>query len=464
MFGTSSSDQTERAMAGQLVFAFGSLIVLVVVAGIWPVGGRAIGWTVMTICCASLVGVLMGLLFGLPTQRIEIARAAGPITAGETRTADPQATGNPAVPAVAGGQIVAGGVPYVESTSLEQVADWLTKIIIGVTLTQYASWERHFFALSVDVTANLNDRQLLLGRCIQRLARPGQSDDQRDAAFAACARLSGGAIPGGLLMLTFATLGFLVAYLWMRRYFIIEMVVARNAAIDKMRAARRAEEQVQLAIAATEQVKLTAALDQARQEAADIRTQLDQARRAAEDKVKVDFAERTKTLQLDDGTGDADYAIAALTRASQLLPNNESAPVVCQTMIEQLRSAAVLPYPDDPWRALFGGDAQSAADNVRLGAAVTPLASDANLFEVVLTIAPIDHADPVRLSGQQALFFLHPTFGKDPRPVSFDARGEAVLRLISYGAFTVGVILENGHQLELNLAEVPGAPEMFRVK
>ena len=67
------------------------------------------------------------------------------------------------------------------------------------------------------------------------------------------------------------------------------------------------------------------------------------------------------------------------------------------------------------------------------------------------------------LSGQKALFFLHPTFGRDPRAVSFGPDGRAILPLIAYGAFTVGVLLESGEKLELNLAEVADAPPMFRV-
>lgn len=477
LLGTASSNQTERAMAGQLLLAFGSLIVLVLFSSNWPVSGRVVGWTVMTICCASLVGALLGLLFGLPTQRVEVTRAvsrASPTEINQYGSQAARTSSNPMLapeghfakdPSVDAERIERTetiGIPYAESTSLEQVADWLTKIIIGVTLTQYSSWEQRFFELSVDVTANLNGTQALLGRCVARFARASLSDDESRSLLSGCSRFSGGAIPGGLLMLTFAALGFLIAYLWMRRYFIIEMVVARNSAIEKMHLADVADREVQLTRALAAQVKSNAELDQVRQEAAKTKAQLAETRRVMEDQARIDLAKSTATLQLHDGYGDAAYAIAALTRAQQLVPKNEEAQAACRDMTEAL-SKEPPHYPDDPWRGLFGGAPQSLADNVQLTAAVTSLPTNANLFEVVLTVGPAKGAQASSLSGQKAVFFLHPTFGRDPRAVSFGPDGQAVLRLISYGAFTVGVLLESGRKLELNLAEVPEAPELFRV-
>ncbi|HEX5258716.1 MAG TPA: pYEATS domain-containing protein, partial [Sphingomicrobium sp.] len=61
-----------------------------------------------------------------------------------------------------------------------------------------------------------------------------------------------------------------------------------------------------------------------------------------------------------------------------------------------------------------------------------------------------------------ALFYLHPSFGKAVRSVAFGADGRANLVLYAYGAFTIGAVLEDGTRLELNLATLPGAPDQFR--
>ena len=60
------------------------------------------------------------------------------------------------------------------------------------------------------------------------------------------------------------------------------------------------------------------------------------------------------------------------------------------------------------------------------------------------------------------LFFIHPTFRNDGLAVNA-VNGEAVLRLRARGAFTVGVMADDGNiKLELDLAELQGAPMEFR--
>ncbi|MGN7159371.1 pYEATS domain-containing protein [Sphingomonas sp. SAFR-052] len=484
------ANETERAIGAQVSFAGTSLVLLLVLGAILQAWSHFVGWAIITACCASLFGVMLGLLFGLPTtQRIELARTpdvtpviappppATPLSATPAGEATTVALGTAAPATTPVAPPAPAVIPYAESTSLEQVADWLTKIIIGITLTQFANWQETFRVLAIDVTANLNNSAPALAACRTRLTRALGSSEATDIVDR-CGRLSGGAIPGGVLILTFALLGFLVAYLWMRRYFIIEMVVARDIAASVLRqreqiaasvlrARGQNEEQVQL-------VRLQASLEQARAEAAanlsaaQAKTDaaiaaLETAQLAAQDEARVDVARGAGTLQLRNDDGDAtDYAVGALTRAQQLLPSNGAAQGVCRRLIEIIH-AAPPPYPDDPWREQFGQKMVDESANVRLSATVAALPSNPNCFEVTLMIGPLDLSRPMTLSGQKALFFLHPTFGRDPRSVAFGPDGRAVLPLIAYGAFTVGVLLEDGTRLELNLAEVDEAPELFRI-
>ncbi len=504
LFGDATPNHTARVIGIQMLFAFVSLLLLLwVVAGSWDF----VGWATITACCASLFGILLGLLFGLPTtQRVELTHTTGletpppqsPLPAGEGQAVDhpppadatataatPPAPPPPAAPATMTSQ----AVPYSESTSLEMVADWLTKIIIGLTLTQYRDWGAAFQRLSVEVTANLMGTTRALSICRARFYRaagpvPGSVQDY-------CGQFSGGAVPGGALMLTFALLGFLVAYLWMRRYFITEMVVARNDAIEKMRAARDAEvaarrlasqqaEQIQLVRSQAElaQVRAEAAANlnaaQARADAevarvtheADlVKEALQRAQAAAEDQQRKDAAASLGRIQAKPDQNDtvtASEVVAIAGRAQQMLPSSDVAQATLADLITELQNAPPA-YPDDCWRGLFGEQPCDTGGNICLSAKVDPFPSDPNLFEVKLALDPMDAASPPTRSGQKAIFFLHPTFGIDPRSVAFGSDGRATLPLIAYGAFTVGVLLEDGVKLELNLAEVKDAPELFRI-
>ena len=158
----------------------------------------------------------------------------------------------------------------------------------------------------------------------------------------------------------------------------------------------------------------------------------------------------------------ATEATAIASRAQQMLPSSDVAQTTLTDLIAELQKATPA-YPDDFWRGLFGGQSCDQAGNICLSATVSPFPSNPNLFDVNLPLDPADPAQPQPRTGQKALFFLHPTFGVDPRSVAFGPDGRATLPLIAYGAFTVGVLLEDGVKLELNLAEVKDAPELFRI-
>lgn len=66
-----------------------------------------------------------------------------------------------------------------------------------------------------------------------------------------------------------------------------------------------------------------------------------------------------------------------------------------------------------------------------------------------------------RLEGTSAIFYLHPTFGRAVRQIKI-RRGIARLDVLAWGAFTVGVLLDDGTKLELDLAELSSAPKEFR--
>ena len=64
--------------------------------------------------------------------------------------------------------------------------------------------------------------------------------------------------------------------------------------------------------------------------------------------------------------------------------------------------------------------------------------------------------------GDLVIFALHPTFGDPPARIVTVEDGEAELTLLSYGSFTVGAIADDGTELELDLAELPGVSQTFK--
>jgi hypothetical protein len=163
LFFFGGGDKAERAgrawkRALWAVLFLGGTIPLVFYAGSQPEPLPVLGGGVLTALAAAIAGAFMGLIFGMPRA---------------TSRADSQSQL---------GQASAGVRP---NTNLEDVSDWLTKILVGVGLTQLSAITGEF------------------GRLV-------------DAARGA---ISSNPEPGtvvGALILTYAGTGFLITYLFAR--------------------------------------------------------------------------------------------------------------------------------------------------------------------------------------------------------------------------------------------------------
>jgi len=110
--------------------------------------------------------------------------------------------------------------------------------------------------------------------------------------------------------------------------------------------------------------------------------------------------------------------------------------------------------PDDPQKGRWGG--KNRLNGRELTAAVTKVSK--NWFDVTLTVKTV-RGKP--LTGP-VTFHLHPSFSNGVQTVEADA-GAATITLQTWGAFTVGAVMEDGNTaLELDLAELKDAPNEFR--
>ncbi len=362
--------ETERAT--RVLFTVAKAATLIILAyalyfQIWNGRGGFVFlvWGLGTAMAAWLGGCLLGLLFGLPSV-IEIK-----VT--DTR------------PASEAGSAPVSSLGYRESTNLEQVADWVTKILIGLTLTQYV-WLQQAFERAFAMASSLMTNGVITA-----------------------------ATPAAIIAIGFAINGFLISYLMMRRYFITEMVAGRGAAHTK-------ESKAQAAIRAATNAGL--------------------------------FQQVSVTSQPAQQVNDAR---SMAQTAATLAPGDSSN--VAKDIAAQV--AKKVDYPDDPWRGKFGDT--NVVGDCSLTADIAPLAGQEQFYTVKLNLTS---NNPAARSGQSATFYLHPTFGPEPKKVAFGPEGVASLDLIAYGAFTVGVLLEDGVKLELNLATLADKPELelFRLR
>lgn len=111
---------------------------------------------------------------------------------------------------------------------------------------------------------------------------------------------------------------------------------------------------------------------------------------------------------------------------------------------------------DDPQKGRWGG--KSARNGRQLEAKVRSIPND--WFEIIL--------DVIRLEGEplegEVEFHLHPSFYPSTVSIPVDNQS-AKLKLRAWGSFTVGALADAGlTKLELNLAELPNAPDQFKLR
>lgn len=137
---------------------------------------------------AAVVGGLAGFLFGIP--RTLQQEASGEQGAAEGSQGEP-----------AGGAVRDGGrTAYRANTNLEQISDWLTKILVGVGLTQLGEIENGIAALASGI-----------GPAFDGVGHPE--------------------VVAGSLVIYFLICGFIFTYLWARLFLVGQLAAADLASV-----------------------------------------------------------------------------------------------------------------------------------------------------------------------------------------------------------------------------------------
>jgi hypothetical protein len=170
---SSRIDQSERALKTLSLVMLGASLAIVIYAGqskTWAYFLTSLATGILVAAAASLGGGLLGFLFGIP-------RTAQPTVAVSTSLAL-------ATPGSAGS---VGAQQYQPNTNLEQISDWLTKILVGVGLIQVRAIVEKLYGVAGGIASALSD------------TRPNRS-------FALA------------LIVFYSVSGFLLVYLWTRLY------------------------------------------------------------------------------------------------------------------------------------------------------------------------------------------------------------------------------------------------------
>jgi hypothetical protein len=329
------------------------------------------------------VGGLLGFLFGIPRTTRRNSESSGSTDARRD----------------------AGAAPYEPSNNLEQVADWLTKILVGVGLVE-------------------------LGTLGTALAKVG---DQ--VAKAVAPAPAGTAVVTQVILVAFATIGFLASFLWTRIYYGGIQARADNDIVNWV--ASKLEDQ---------------------------ETRIDRA-----DKVAQKLASG-KLIPAGSGALASPVAPAATATpptgtvavtAEQPMPTGEMEAVLPdlpkdlrERLDRFLLTGAV--WNDDTVVDIFGEHPSS--DNGRtLTAEITAQYEKALVIRLI-----VERRDGPRL-GSEVMFLLHPTFRARVRVVPVEGDDRADLEIYCTAWFTVGAIADEGQTfLEYDLRKVPGAPEWFK--
>ncbi|NUO76349.1 MAG: hypothetical protein HOQ32_10075 [Lysobacter sp.] len=151
----------------------------------WKFGAAIAG-----VLCAALAGTLLGFLFGIPRALTEPPPTVltDPAREGAAPRADPG---------------------FSHNTNLEQISDWLTKIVVGVSLVQAREIADAFNHLSIQAAADWG--------------------------------LKNGASTAGFLLATAALLGFLASYIWTRTDFVQYLESSQSAVAAERRRRQEAE-------------------------------------------------------------------------------------------------------------------------------------------------------------------------------------------------------------------------------
>lgn len=381
------------------------------------VSDYVVGAVLGAVLAALLAGATLGFLFGIP-RALTVAMPG----------ADGHAGAN-------------NGGGFTHNTNLEQISDWLTKIVVGIGLVEAQS----------------------IGIAFQGLSRQVALEWGLGANSAASA---------GFVLLASLLFGFIGFYIWTRTAFVYYLEHNETAVAGERRdreaaerRARQAEADAARAREQAEQAERDTQAERERKAEAERQAQLarEQAEQAARQTEEAEKQTQQAQRESDMYSRMAGYLDSGTVEPLRVLKWRDSKDWMKALDDESFETHAG-PSADNPeseWNSdpnlgRFGG-APIARDR-ELSAQVQPLDEAGSTCAVTIRVRSLDPARP--LTGTVTIH-LHPTFHSMVREVPV-VDGQAELRIVAAGVFTIGAEADGGAtRLELNLASLPDLPAAF---
>jgi hypothetical protein len=342
----------------------------------WP----ALMWVVMLLGLAGMSsGGVVGFLFGLPRSHARDNQEKNASLAGdETR------------------------VRYEPSTNLEQISDWLTKILIGVGLVQLQ---------------NVGGGLAAIGAMVAGTRTPP---------------IEGAAVVSQIVLVVSVVVGFIAAFLWTRLYYGEIQTRVDQQILDRLAIVGRQAERADTVSHSLAQGKLASSRGGARPVAAPLLPS------------PVEGAPEAQGAVAVGATSKMPAALAFIADWDESV----------RAQILEFVHAPVI-RDSDPAGKIF--DQSPREQNGRtLNARITTAYEDA--LVVRLEVRALSGAP---LEGE-VLFLLHPTFD-EPSLVKHAKRNVAEVEIFTDGWFTVAAIADKGRTvLTYDLRRMPRAPKWFK--
>ena len=264
---------------------------------------------------------------------------------------------------------------YTDNSSLEEISDWITKIIIGLSMVQFKT----ILSMIADAAEHINT-SLKGALCTD------QSCHLNFYVFSYA------------LIIFYPIVGAIIGYLWTR----IEFPYILDQKDRDLREANKARDKAES---------------------------------------KLDKEKELNKLKEED----LQAFVQTFTPATDSMIGKR----------EEFKQSQEL--PNDPQKGKWGG--KSEVRDRKIIATIRESSFDSNWFNINLTVTSTNPNHP--LAGE-VIFHLHPSFMNEVQKIKV-LDGVAQYNIIGWGAFTVGVECDdNKTKLELDLAELTEAPELFR--
>ncbi len=288
---------------------------------------------------------------------------------------------------------------YLDNDNLVQISDWLTKIFVGVGLTQLTKIPRYLQSLG-------------------DYLKDSWGGDTTASISSVC------------LVMYFLICGFLMSYLWTRLYF-RKMLYDADEDINKKQESETA---------------INAVIDEYTDSVNSKDPNALKIINANQTAIKQDIEKEGKTSSVISNILTYNEFSALIGNAKQKMQNG----LMVQSSISDDKK--------DPNKNQWGGKLEN--NERKISANVTPV-DDSGLYKVALRVESTNLQNPMK-EGDVVLFSLHNSF-PDPLKIANVKGGIAKLEIISYGAFTVGAYVNlDNTELELDLTQLPDVPKEFK--